>query len=98
VGSEPSDASLPVLVAPGLTASAIGHSPQRRAITIHEDTVILFDRRFPDTAAPLSAFQPRLAWFVVHRVFHRREKKSRIFGNSGPHLDFDVVPTSRRGE
>jgi hypothetical protein len=44
VGSEPSDASLPVLVAPGLTASAIGHSPQRRAITIHEDTVILFDR------------------------------------------------------
>jgi hypothetical protein len=74
--------------------------------------VILFDRlaktrtslrassvhnALPRCCSTTFCLQPRLAWFVVHRVFHR-QGKSRILETRSRHLDSDVVPTSRQGE
>jgi len=93
-----------------LTTAAMGHSPQRRAITIHEDTVILFAKtRRSLRGSSLHNALPRCCSTtfclsaeagVVRRSqgFPQTGKKSRILESQGPTWDTDVVPTSRQGE
>jgi hypothetical protein len=110
VGSEPSDVSLPVLVAPGLTTAAMGHSPQRRAITIHEDTVILFAKTrrslrgsslhnaLPSCCSTTFCLAAEAGVVRRSQGFPQTGKNPESWKLKAPTWDTDVVPTSRQGE